>query len=318
MAYSSTASAPGKLILFGEHAVVYGATAVAGALSDLRASSTVVSYQHRHEVKTCCRFGLDGVSSFNHAWRLLSRSNVQTTTEERTISITVPDLAALSSGVAASDVQSSTYSWPLDQLRSALAHLLESARAGAIATPSESSAAIRPNAEIIAALDDLVSECPDSQARKAHSPVLFLSAGILFDHLFPGDGATASGSSTGACAAPVTSSPARFPGLRIIVHPPTLPVAAGLGSSAAFSVSTAGALLDLRAQLNGCPRGLCGTSERDGASSSSASYSSSSEACEQHWSHAATNRLTLVNEWAYCCEMLFHGQPSGLDNTVAT
>ena len=37
-------SAPGKVILFGEHAVVYGKTAVGAAVSDLRIVVTAVSF----------------------------------------------------------------------------------------------------------------------------------------------------------------------------------------------------------------------------------------------------------------------------------
>jgi mevalonate kinase len=40
---SIISSAPGKTILFGEHAVVYGVTAIAAALSDLRMFVELVS-----------------------------------------------------------------------------------------------------------------------------------------------------------------------------------------------------------------------------------------------------------------------------------
>ena len=40
---SAKSSAPGKAIIFGEHAVVHGVTAIAAALSDLRIYVTIVS-----------------------------------------------------------------------------------------------------------------------------------------------------------------------------------------------------------------------------------------------------------------------------------
>ena len=42
----SISTAPGKAILFGEHAVVYGTTAVAASLSDMRIQVEMVGVIH--------------------------------------------------------------------------------------------------------------------------------------------------------------------------------------------------------------------------------------------------------------------------------
>ncbi|KAF8977989.1 hypothetical protein BGZ46_006963 [Entomortierella lignicola] len=68
----------------------------------------------------------------------------------------------------------------------------------------------------------------------------------------------------------------------------TLPVGAGLGSSASYSVCLATALLKLNGHLSES-LGLSASEQRD-----------------------------LVNQWAFQAEKVIHGNPSGIDNTVST
>ncbi|KAM3611427.1 uncharacterized protein V6R79_018388 [Siganus canaliculatus] len=73
-----------------------------------------------------------------------------------------------------------------------------------------------------------------------------------------------------------------------------LPTGAGLGSSAAFSVCLAAALL--------CASGAIPSPLKE-------------------WDHAARwcqEDLELINSWAFQGEMMIHGNPSGVDNAVGT
>ena len=80
-------------------------------------------------------------------------------------------------------------------------------------------------------------------------------------------------------------------GLKVHVKSAGIPIGAGLGSSAAFSVATAGALVRLYFRMNQPdPYG------------------------EQHISPGT---LEVINAWAFVGEILIHGTPSGLDNTTS-
>lgn len=96
--------------------------------------------------------------------------------------------------------------------------------------------------------------------------------------------------------------------LHLRIYKATLPVAAGLGSSASFSVSAAAALLETAARLDGSAeaKGLL----LEGRKPGSAAGEEGQVPCERF--------LALLNKWSYASECLFHGNPSGLDNTVAT
>lgn len=150
-------------------------------------------------------------------------------------------------------------------------------------------------------------------AQKAVVPVAFLALAMLGRHLV----ATSSNSAFG-------SSPL---GVTITIEgaaTSTLPIAAGLGSSAAFSVATAGALLSVYRQLEAIiadAEGVLGdTQEPSGIAGTVAAASAphAVAAAGRSVVRPSEAELALINAWAYSAETLFHGAPSGLDNTVAT
>ena len=234
----SCSSAPGKLILFGEHAVVYGHTAVACALSDLRVFARVA------------------------------------VNESGYISVSVPG-----------DVGVLSVKWPVHVCRNALLGtiLAEGATSDAAVPPP-----VRPDALVKAELQacalSLLADgaCANvgSAAQNSVPAVMFLAVGIFARRIFCGQ-----------------AGESELPGLSIAVTRTTLPIGAGLGSSAALSVALAAALIRANLLLGAAAEGAVDAS-RDARPPTVA-------------------ELELINGWAFGAEVLFHGSPSGLDNSVA-
>ncbi|KAH8803172.1 mevalonate kinase [Xylogone sp. PMI_703] len=209
-------SAPGKLIVFGEHAVVHGKKSVAASIS-LRSYLLVTA---------------------------LSKSR-------RTISLRFPDINL-------------SHTWNIDDLPWA-----------AFSAPGKKKyyydlvTALDP--ELLAAmkphLADVSKDQPDD-IRKVHHN----SAGAFLYLLL----------SLGSQS---------FPGCLYTLRS-TLPIGAGLGSSASISVCMASALLLQIRTLSG-PH-------------------------PDQPSEEARLQVERINRWAFVSEMCIHGNPSGIDNTVAT
>ena len=217
----ASASAPGKLILFGEHAVVYNQPAVCAALSDLRICVTA-----------------------------------KATTDDGYLEVRMPDLNDLFFRAKITEIDL--------QPNDSDDHLYQ----------DQIDAILRSYTE----LDDF--------AIQALAPVIYLVNKILFPTM---------------SLVKATSS---TPGLHIYVQSASLPVGAGLGSSAAFSVATAAALYKLHLLLLKFQ-------------TSTEQENPDEEKAHELIGRPPANALQKINHYAYQAERMNHGTPSGLDNTVS-
>jgi mevalonate kinase len=233
------ASAPGKVILFGEHAVVYGITAIATALSDLRIDASIES-----QSTPILRLVLDDIKEENGA----------------------PFSMELS----------------MDRVHQIVKH----------ADSDDPMKPCNPNEETLTRLKEEFAAYP-VQASQGTMAVLYLVAKMLPELT--------------ADAADLRKAPALkdLRGIQLTVKSVSLPIGAGLGSSAAFSVAVAGGLVLLRKKMaaiataNGeCNDSKCILGSEAGTMPSKA-------------------ELEVINGWAYAAEVVIHGSPSGLDNTTS-
>ncbi|SPN98984.1 related to MEVALONATE KINASE [Cephalotrichum gorgonifer] len=209
-------SAPGKVIVFGEHAVVHGKAAIAAAIS-LR------SYLH--------------VTS-------LSKS-------KRTVSLRFPDIDLI-------------HTWNIDDLPWSIFHRPDKKKYYYDLVTSldpDLLAAIQPH------LEDVSTHKPD-ETRKVHK-----ASALAFLYVF-----LSLGSQT-------------FHGCLYTLRS-TIPIGAGLGSSASIAVCVAAALLLQLRTLSG-PHPDQPPDE-------------------------ARLQVERINRWAFVFEACIHGNPSGVDNTVST
>ncbi|KAG9244078.1 ribosomal protein S5 domain 2-type protein [Calycina marina] len=209
-------SAPGKVIAFGEHAVVHGKKAIAASIA-LRSYLLVTA---------------------------LSKS-------KRTISLRFPDIDL-------------SHTWDIDELPWAIfSHPSKKKYYYDLVTSLDSDlvAAMKPHIAN-------VSLHKSEEERKIHQ-----NSASAFLYIFLSLGSQS------------------FPGCLYTLRS-TIPIAAGLGSSASIAVCLAGALLLQIRTLSG-PHPDQPPDE-------------------------ARLQIERINRWAFVGEMCIHGNPSGVDNTVAT
>lgn len=242
MFLSATASAPGKAILFGEHAVVHGVTAIAAALSDLRIFADITLKPGRSEL----------VATFS-------------------------DVTPIGDDGEAKPIVVS-----FEKLQQAMPY------------NADPNTAIHPDKDQQQTLSVKFAEA-DPISTQGIVTVAYLVANILSDVVWNKLYGTYD--------------------IEITIKSHGLPIGAGLGSSAAFSVAVAGACIKLLKSMD--IRDIRLPPVDSGVASMLGTGTANNIDTDDGWILPDSDVLPIINDWSYAAEILNHGNPSGLDNATS-